>query len=109
MCFCGLLFLFFYGAGLLLAASWPALQPFGDTLILASLGAACFINFGRNRTLHCGLTGPLFLLAAIVAGLAEARIWNVDMSAFWGVVLVAVAVAFLIEWRTVGRARGSNA
>ena len=92
-----------YGMGLLMRSAWPVFEPYADTLLLAALGAACFINFGRNRTLHCGLTGPLFLLAAIAAALIEAGLWDVSDEALWGVVLVGVALAFLIEWRVVGR------
>jgi hypothetical protein len=91
-----------YGAGLVLRMIWPPVRPYGDTLILVALGTACFINFGRNRTLHCGLTGPIFALAAVIAALGEAAIWRVDFLALWGTVLVAAAIAFLIEWRTVG-------
>ena len=92
-----------YGIGLVMRSAWPVFEPYADTLLLAALGAACFINFGRNRTLHCGLTGPLFLVAAIVAVLIEAGIWDVGEEALWGVVLVGVALAFLVEWRVVGR------
>jgi hypothetical protein len=99
-----------FGVSLLLGRIWPGLQHYGDTMILIALAAACFVNFGRNRTLHCGLTGPLFLVAAIVAFLMEAGVWSVDQAVLWGVVLVGVAVALLIEWRTVGRqGQGSNA
>jgi hypothetical protein len=88
---------------------WTGLEPYGDTLILTALALACFVNFGRNRTLHCGLTGPLFALAAIVAFLVEAEIWAVDQTILWAAVLLGVAVAFLVEWRTVGtQERGSN-
>src|SRR5688500_2039543 len=92
-----------YGLGLVMRFTWPVFEPYADTLLLAALGVACFINFGRNRTLHCGLTGPLFLVAAIVAVLIEAGIWDVGEEALWGVVLVGVALAFLVEWRVVGR------
>jgi len=92
-----------YGIGLVMRSAWPVFEPYADTLLLVALGAACFINFGRNRTLHCGLTGPLFLVAAIVAVLIEAGIWDVGEEALWGVVLVGVALAFLVEWRVVGR------
>lgn len=97
------MFALFYGAGLLLRMIVPGLAQYGDTLILAALAAACFVNFGRHRTLHCGLTGPLFGAAAMVALLTEAGLWNVDHAIMWGVVVVGVAIAFLIEWRTVGR------
>ncbi len=110
MCFWTAMFVLVYGAGLLFGAVWPGLRQYGDTLILVALAAACFVNFGRNRTLHCGLTGPLFAAGAIVAFLTEAGIWNVDRAVLWGVVLVGVALAFLIEWRTVGtQDRASNA
>ena len=92
-----------YGIGLVMRSAWPVFEPYADTLLLVALGGACFINFGRNRTLHCGLTGPLFLVAAIVAVLIEAGISDVGEEALWGVVLVGVALAFLVEWRVVGR------
>ena len=68
-CVCGAI-----GMGSLMRSTWPVFEPYADTMLLVALGAACFINFGRNRTLHCGLTGPLFLVAAIVAGLIGAGI-----------------------------------
>ena len=101
MCFWVAAFVLFYGAGLLLGTVWPAVRHYEDTVLLVSLAAACFVNFHRNRTLHCALTGPLFVVGAIVAILAEAGIWHVDLSALWGVVLLGVGLAFLIEWRTV--------
>ena len=109
MYFWAAMFAVFYGASLLLGTVWPELRHYGDTLILGSLAAACFVNFGRNRTLHCGLTGPLFLGGAVVALLMEAGQWNVDQSVLWGVVVVGVVAAFLIEWRTVGRQRAPSA
>ena len=97
-----------YGLGLFARSTWPVFQPYADTLLLAALGLACFVNFGRNRTLHCGLTGPLFLIAAVVAFLMEARLWDVNENALWGLVLLGVAIAFLIEWRVVGRQAARN-
>jgi hypothetical protein len=55
------------------------------------------------------MTGPLFILGAIAAGLIEAGAWQFDMAIVWGVVLLGVGIAFLIEWRTVGRHGQSNA
>ena len=101
-------FVVLYGIGLFARSTWPVFEPYADTLLLGALGLACFINFGRNRTLHCGLTGPLFLAAAVVAFLMEARLWDVNEDALWGLVLVGVALAFLIEWRVVGRQGARN-
>src|ERR1700747_1777073 len=103
LCFWAAAFILFYGAGLLLGAVWPALRHHQDTFLLTALAAACFVNFHRNRTLHCLITGPLFLAAAIVAILAESRILRVDPWAMWSVVLLGVGLAFVIEWRTVGQ------
>lgn len=99
----GAMFAVFYGTGLLLGSVWPAFQHYGDTMILAALAGACFVNFGRNFTLHCGITAPLFVAGAIVALLMEAGIWHVNQAVLWGIVLAGVVLAFLIEWRTVGR------
>jgi hypothetical protein len=109
MCLWAGVFVLTYGAALLLRSFWPALQVFGDTLLLLSLAAACLINFGRNRTLHCGITGPLFAGAALAAALIEGGAWHVEMTVVWGVVLVGVGIAFLIERRTVGQAQDSDA
>jgi len=108
MCFWVAAFVLIYGAGLLLTSVWPAVRLFGDTLILLALAAACVLNFGRNRTLHCGMTAPLFLLGAVAAALVEAGAWRLDLAIVWGLVLVGVGIAFVIEWRTVGRDRGSD-
>ena len=97
-----------YALGLFARSTWPVFEPYADTLLLAALGLACLINFGRNRTFHCGLTGPLFLIAAVVAFLMEARVWSVNEDALWGLVLVGVALAFLVEWRAVGRQRPNS-
>jgi hypothetical protein len=109
MCFWTAMFVLIYGAGLLLTSALPAIRPFGDTLILVALAAACLITFSRHRTLHCGITGPLFLLGAAAAGSIEAGVWRFDRAVVWGLILVGVGIAFVIEWRTVGRGGGSNA
>ena len=109
MCLWAAMFVLIYGASLLVRSALPATQPFGDTAILVALGVACVINFGRNRTLHCGITGPLFVLGAVAAALIEAGVWQFDMAIVWGVVLLSVGSAFMLEWRTVRRHGGSEA
>ena len=91
-------FVVLYVIGHFARSTWPVFEPYADTLLLAALGLACIINFGRNRTLHCGLTGPLFLIGAVVAFLMEKGVWDINEDALWGLVLVGVALALLIEW-----------
>ncbi|MGH9409756.1 MAG: hypothetical protein ACRD1V_09915, partial [Vicinamibacterales bacterium] len=88
-----------YGAALILRTVWPALNPSENTLLLSALSVACFINFGRNRTYHCVLTGPLFLAGAIVAALTDAGIWHIPSSVLWGAVAMGVGAAYVAEWR----------
>lgn len=109
MCYWAAVFLLLYGGSLVLRATWPAVQPYGDTLILAAMGAACLLNFRRNRTLHCAITAPIFLVGAAIAALAESGRWNGDLRAVWGVVLIGVAAAFIIEWRSFSQRGPSNA
>jgi hypothetical protein len=59
---------------LLLTAIGPDLKAYGDTMLLVAFGAACFLDFRQNRTLHCSITGPLFLLGALAAAMIEAGI-----------------------------------
>jgi hypothetical protein len=102
LCFWAVTALLLYGAGVLLGAVWPTLRRFDNTLILVAMGGACFINYARNRTLHCILTGPVFLVSAFVTALSEAGVWHVNLTLLWSLVLVAVLFAFIVEWRTVG-------
>ena len=82
---------------------WPAFEPYADTLLLVlSRGHASSTSVETVRSTAAS-QGPCFWVAAIVAALMEAGIWNVDENALWSVVLVGVALAFLIEWRAVGR------
>ena len=105
MWFCTAAFVLIYGAGLLLTSLVSTLGVFADTLILGAVGGACLLNFRRNRTVHCGITGPIVLLGAVAAALIEAGVWRMDMAIVWGVVLLGAGVAFAIEWRTVRRER----
>ena len=73
-----------------------------------ALGLACFINYGRHRTVHCGITGPIFLIGAFAAALIESGRWAADLSVLWGVVLLGVGIACVLEWRTVGQNGGSG-
>ena len=83
MCFWAAALVLFCGAGLLLGAVWPAVRHYQDTVLLIALAAACFVNFHRNRTLHCVTTGPLFLAEAIAKSMSGLG-WRLKLRwVFW--------------------------
>lgn len=69
------------------------------TALFAAMGLACFVNFAQNRTFHCVITGPFFLLVALALALQSYRVWNVNGTVVWLTVLIVVGIAFLLERR----------
>ena len=55
-------FALLYGGSMLARFLWPPARPYGDALTLAALGVACLLNFAKNRTLHCSIAGPVFVV-----------------------------------------------
>ncbi|MFQ5740967.1 MAG: hypothetical protein ACE5JX_18350 [Acidobacteriota bacterium] len=99
LCFWCAMALVFYGLGTLLIWLWPPLMEYQSSLLLAALGLACLVNAVKNRTFHCLITGPLFL---ILAGALIFDVWDAfdfSSSLFWGVLLLGTGIAFLLEQR----------
>lgn len=95
-------FLVLYGSGLLVLEVWPDLRGYKGALLFAAIGMACLANFAWNRTFHCAITGPLFLVAAGALAMNEAGAWHVPMSLVWGVILIVGGLALLLEQRLAG-------
>jgi hypothetical protein len=68
------------------------------------MAIGCFANWFKNRSFHCAITGPLFLVAGIVSLLEGVREIHVNVFWFWPFVLIGVVIAFLLEWRYAERA-----
>ena len=98
LCYFGEAFLIFYGIGwgLLLWLQW---QRYELVMLFTALGLACIANFARNRTFHCVITAPFFLLVALAFALSVRGIWKVPAGVLWAVVAVVVCAAFLLERR----------
>lgn len=92
-------FLVFYGSGLLVLQLWPPAQSYDGAVLFAAIGLACIANFAWNRTFHCAITGPLFLLVAGAWALETAGVWDVQIPSLWPLVLIVVGVALLLERR----------
>jgi hypothetical protein len=82
---------------------WRPFRALSATTIYLAMAAGCAANWFRNRTLHCGITGPLFLLAGLVSLLSETRFIHVEIDLALPFVLTGAGLAFLLEWRYAGR------
>jgi len=88
-------------------AAWAVLAAIGmfghplhatsEVTCLLAMAVGCFANAFKNRTYHCVLTGPLFLIAAIL--LLSSNFTRIKPALIWAVVLVGTGIAFLLEWR----------
>ena len=80
---------------------WHPLHASSATTCLLAMAVGCFANSFQNRTYHCILTGPLFLIGAIL--LMSSEVIHVKPSLIWTGVVVGTAIAFLLEWRYAGK------
>ena len=85
---------------------WRPLHASAATCLLA-MAIGCFANWIRNRTYHCAVTGPIFLIAGVVFVFSGAGIVHVNALWVWPFVLIGVGVAFLLEWRYAKRDSGA--
>ena len=63
-----------------------------------SMTIGCFANWLRNRTFHCAITGPLFLIGGVMLLLSGMRVIQINTHWVWPFVLIGVGVAFLLEF-----------
>lgn len=98
LCYWGCAFLIFYaiGLGLVFSLHW---QPYELVVLFTALALACFANLARNRTFHCAITAPFFLLVALAFGLEAAGLWKVGAKLLWPAIAIVVCAAFLLEKR----------
>jgi hypothetical protein len=77
---------------------WRPLGADSASTIMLAVGIGCGANWAKNRTFHCGITGPLFLLAGTAFLLSDTGILPVASLFVWSVVAAGTCVAFLMEW-----------
>lgn len=98
LCFWGCAFVAFYAAALL-TIYLLHLENYQLSALFAALGLACVANAVRNRTFHCVITGPFFLLVALAFALNMAGVWKIPTGALWVTVVIVVCTALLLERR----------
>lgn len=99
ICYWGAVSLVAWGLLSLIGIYWRPLRASSAGTILIAMAIGCAANWFKNRTFHCGITGPLFLIAGIVCLLSDARILHINSRLVWPVVLIGTGIAFLLEWR----------
>jgi hypothetical protein len=99
MCYWFAASLIAWGVLSLIGVYWRPLHASSAATILFAMAIGCFANWLRHRTFHCGITGPLFLIAAVVFLLSDVSIVHLNSLLVWPFVLIGVGIAFLLEWR----------
>jgi hypothetical protein len=103
MCYWVAASLIAWGLLSLVGIYWNPFRAFSETTIFLAMAAGCVANWFRNRTLHCGITAPLFLMAGLVSLLSEMRVIYIDTHLMWPFVVIGIGIAFLLEWRYAAR------
>jgi len=76
---------------------WHPLHGSSAATCLLAMAVGCFTNALKNRTYHCMLTGPLFLIAGIL--LLSSNPTHVKPLPIWTGVIAGTGIAFFLEWR----------
>lgn len=92
-----------WGVLSLIGIYWHPLHASSAATILFAAAIGCFANWGKNRTLHCGITGPLFLLTAVAFLLANIEVIQIRLTFVWPILIVGAGISFLLEWRYAKR------
>jgi len=90
-----------------LGSYWEEARVWLWTPALVVAGAACLVNAARSRRLHCYLTGPFFLLGAVVTVLRASYILHLSWSFISGGLILGCVLAFVPEW-TRGKYLGAQ-
>jgi hypothetical protein len=88
-----------WGVMSLIGIYWRPLAASSAAAFLFAMAVGCLANWLRNRSLHCAITGPFFLLAGVVFLLSGVRMVHVNTLLVWPSVLIGTAIAFLLESR----------
>src|SRR5260370_17947354 len=83
----------------LIGTFWRPLHASAPATVLLAMAIGCVANWFRNRTFHCAITAPLFLIAALVFLLFDVTRTHVNSALVWPLVLIGVGIEFLLYWR----------
>jgi hypothetical protein len=103
MCYWFVVSLTTWGVLSLIGIYWRPLHAPSAAACLFAMAIGCFANWTRNRSFHCTITGPLFLIGGIVFLLSGEHCSAFNTDWVWTFVLIVTGIAFLLEWRYAKR------
>jgi len=103
MCYWFIVSLITWGVLSLIGIYWRPLQAPSAAACLFAMAIGCLANWLRNRSFHCAITGPLFLIAGVAFLLTGVGAIHFNTLLVWRFVLVGIGIAFLLEWRYAKR------
>src|SRR6266849_3442806 len=92
MCYWFAVSLVAWGVLSLIGIYWRPLHALSPATPLFAMAIGCVANWIRNRTFHCAITGPLFLIAALVFLLIDVTRTHVNSVSLCSFVLLGVGV-----------------
>jgi len=84
-------------AAIFVGLSWAEARPWLWIPAFLVMGAACVVNAAQCGRVHCFVTGPTYLLAALYVTLAAGGFVSLRPGVFLVVVLAITILAFLAE------------
>jgi hypothetical protein len=103
LCYWFIISLTAWGGLNLLGIYWRTPQASSAAACLFAMAIGCLANWLRNRSFHCIITGPLFMIGGVVLLLSGVGMLHVNSLMVWPFVLIGVGIAFLLEWRYTRR------
>lgn len=99
ICYWFMVSLMAWGVLTLIGIYWRSPHASSTATCLFAMAIGCIANWFRNRSLHCTITGPLFLIGGIMFLLSGVRmIPRRETLWLWPVLLIGIGIAFLVEW-----------
>lgn len=83
MCYWCLVSFLAWGVLSLIGMYWYPLHGSSAVTICFAVGIGCAINWLRNRTLHCAITGPLFFIVGGIFRLSDVRVFAINPRFVW--------------------------
>ena len=98
ICYWFIVSLMAWGVLTLIGIYWRPLRASSVSACLFAMAIGCLANWFRNRSFHCAITGPLFLIGGVIFLLSGMLIIHLDTHWVWPLLLIGIGVAFLLEW-----------